>query len=137
MKLPHVWLPLLTLALFTSGNTPVSAQTNAPAGQAAYELSAVDKAPVPKRRIRPDFPNSLRKRDTPAEITLRFIVTAEGRVENITIVRFDDPDMVEPAYIAYEKARFEPGEKDGQPVATRMEVTEIFPEPKAPRKERK
>lgn len=137
MKFPHVWSSLLALSLCAAAVPTSSAQTTPPAGQAAFEVSALDKAPVPKRRIRPDFPASLKKRETPAEITLRFIVTADGRVENITVVRFDEADMVEPAYIAYEKARFDPGEKDGQAVATRMEVTEVFPEPKAPRKERK
>ena len=118
-----------------ASSTTLDAQAPAPA-ETVYELTAVDKAPAPKRRIRPDFPSSLKKRDTPGEITLRFVVTAEGRATDISIVKFNDADMVEPAYIAYEEARFEPGEKDGKPVSTRMEVTEIFPEPKAPKKKK-
>jgi hypothetical protein len=44
--------------------------------------------------------------------------------------------MVDPVYAAYEEAKFEPGQKGGKPVNTRMEITAIFPEPKPPKKEK-
>ena len=138
MKFSRLWIPTL-LGLCCAIVSPVRlpAQPAPSAPNAVYDLSVVDKAPTPKRRIKPDFPSSLKRRETPGEITLRFVVTPEGTVTDISIVKFNDAEMVEPAYAAYEKAKFEPGEKDGRAVHTRMEVTEIFPEPKAPKKEKK
>lgn len=133
MKLSRLWiLPVLALA-FTASALPLPAQSTS---GTTYDLTVVDKAPEPKRRIKPDYPSSLKKRDTPAEITLRFIVTTEGTVTDINIVKFNDPDMVDPVYAAYESAKFEPGQKGGKPVNTRMEVTAIYPEPKPPKKEK-
>jgi TonB family protein len=117
------------------GALPSFAQP-APSSETIYDVSVVDKAPATKKRLKPDYPSSIKRRDTPAEITIRFVVTTEGKVTEINIVKFNDPDMVDPVYAAYEKAKFEPGEKSGRPVNTRMEVTEIFPEPKPPKKEK-
>jgi hypothetical protein len=129
----HARLQMITLlaCVFFTADRPLFAQ---PSGDTIYDLSVVDKAPEPKRRIKPSYPSSLKRRDTPAEITLRFIVTTDGKVVEINVVKFNDPDMVEPVYAAYENAKFSPGERDGKPVNTRMEVTEIFPEPKPPKK---
>ncbi len=133
MKIPRLWiLPALALAL-TVGALPLPSQSTS---EPVYDFTTVDKAPEPKRRIKPDYPSSLKKRDTPAEITLRFVVTTEGTVTDINIVKFNDADMVDPVYAAYEEAKFEPGQKDGKAVATRMEITAIFPEPKPPKKEK-
>jgi TonB family protein len=137
MKFSRFWIPTLLGLCAIGSPAPLDAQPAPSAPNPVYDLSVVDKAPTPKRRIKPDFPSSLKRRETPGEITLRFVVTSEGAVTEISIVKFNEPDMVEPAYAAYEKAKFEPGEKDGRPVHTRMEVTEIFPEPKAPKKEKK
>lgn len=123
---------MLGLAVIGS-SVRLSAQS---ASETIYDLTVVDKAPAAKRRIKPDYPSSIKRRDTPAEITIRFIVTTEGKVADISVVKFNDSDMVEPVYAAYENAKFEPGEKAGKPVNTRMEVTEIYPEPKPPKKEK-
>ena len=126
----------LALVLVVSGLTSGStrAQVAGEANQTVYDISVVDQPPQPKRRIKPSYPASVRKRPAPVSITLRFIVTTEGKVTEISIVRFDDADMVGPAFDAYESARFNPGLKNGLPVNTRMEVTDTYPEPKAPKK---
>jgi outer membrane biosynthesis protein TonB len=128
-------LSLLLGLVLASGAPGLHAQEAA--SDTVYDAVVVDKAPVPKKRIRPDYPSSIKKRDTPAEITLRFIVTTEGKVTEISVVKFNDPDMVEPVYAAYEEANFEPGEKDGKAVNTRVEVTRIYPEPKPEKKKKK
>lgn len=70
------------------------------------------------------FPRSTRENGAKPEITLRFVVTKEGAVENIVIVKFSHPDLIDVAMDAYENARFNPGMKNGEPVNTRIEVTE-------------
>jgi outer membrane biosynthesis protein TonB len=116
---------------------PAPAAPAAPAAATIYDEKSVDKAPVLKRRLKPDFPSSLKKRDTPAEITLSYVVTAQGKVSDITVVKFNDADMVEPAYAELQGAEFQPAEKAGKPVSVRMATTMIFPEPKAPKPPKK
>jgi len=135
MKTAHFLLSVLWLLALASANSPpLGAQPATGDIATIYDVRAVDQAPEPKKRIKPSYPSELRKRATPADITLRFVVTAQGKVTDITVVKFSDSDMVEPVFSAYENARFNPGLKGGKPVSTRMEVTEIYPEPKAPKK---
>lgn len=87
-----------------------------------HEINQSDPHPLPKKTIRIRYPSSVRKHG--GEVTLKFLVTKAGRVENITVVKFSDPDMIEPVYSAYEKAVFTPGLKNGAPVDTWLTVTE-------------
>ena len=125
---------LVVFALGAVAPDDARAQAAGDATQTVYDVSAVDQPPELKKRIKPSYSSALRKRATPAEITLRFVVTTEGKVTEINVVRFTDSDMVDPVFAAYEEARYTPGVKNGKPVNTRMEVTELCPEPKAPKK---
>jgi outer membrane biosynthesis protein TonB len=129
------------LASFAFGSAayaqPAPAAPSAPAAAAIYDEKSVDKAPVLKRRLKPDFPSSLKKRDTPAEITLSYVVTAQGKISDVTVVKFNDSEMVSPALAALDEAEFQPAEKAGKPVSVRMETTMLFPEPKAPKPPKK
>lgn len=87
-----------------------------------YEINQVDPQPVIKKAVRIRLPFAVRKRG--GEITLRFLVNKEGKVEKISIVKFSDTDLVEPVYSAYEKAVYSPGFKDGHPVDTWVTITE-------------
>jgi TonB family protein len=134
MKTSRLWIFAL-LGFIAAAPTGLNAQQTPAANDTViYDLTVVDKAPATKRRIKPDYPAALKKRDTPAEITIRFVVTTSGQVTEINIVKFNDADMVDPVYVAYENAKFSPGEKNGKPVNTRMEITEIYPEPKPAKK---
>jgi hypothetical protein len=119
----------LLSAAFTQAQTPPPA----PPPVTIYTEATADKMPEPKRRIRPDFPSSVRKGDAPAEITFRYIVTPQGKAIDVTVVKFSHSDMVEPGFEALEKATFTPGEKAGKPVSVRVETTFHSPEPKAPK----
>jgi hypothetical protein len=132
--------PRLSLCLFAGFFLAATAQSQTPtppppASSSAnvYTEATVDKAPALKRRLKPDFPSSAGKRDNPGEVTLRYVVTVEGKVVDIVIAKFNNAEMVEPAYIALEQAEFTPGQKAGKPVSVRMETTFIYPEPKAPK----
>ncbi len=87
------------------------------------DVSKVDQAPTPKKPLKPDYPSSLRKKNPPPTINLRLDISADGKVKNLTIVKFSDVDMVDPIYAVYETAVFNPALKDGKPVACRMEMT--------------
>lgn len=94
-----------------------------------YEASDVDRKPEPKRPIRPSYSSSLRRRLTSGEVELSFVVTKEGKVTNIVVVKFSDPDLIDPVYQAYQYAGFTPGTKDGSPVDTHMSAVVPFPNP--------
>lgn len=87
-----------------------------------YEITQVDSPPVLKKAVHLRLPFGVRRRG--GEITLRFLVTKEGTVQSITVVKFSDADLVEPVYSAYENARYSPGIKNGVPVDTWVTVTE-------------
>jgi hypothetical protein len=87
-----------------------------------YPQQSVDVAPVLKKPVKVRYPYSSRKKH--GEIVLRFVVTERGEVAEMVMMRTTDPDMVPPAMDAYEKAQYQPGLKDGKPVATIVEVVE-------------
>lgn len=117
-------LSIACLVLLCAGLLP---QARAVDASGVYEYSEVDVRPTPKKQVRIHFPLSVRKKGESPEIVLRFVVTKDGDVAKITVVKFSHPDMINPAIDAYEAAKFNPGKKDGQPVDTRMEVTELYP----------
>ena len=92
-----------------------------------FPSADVDVKPTPKKPIKVRFPGSVRKKGETPQIVLRFIVTAEGDVTKVIVVMFSHPDMIEPAMEAYEKAKFNPGMKNGKLVETLMEATETYP----------
>lgn len=115
---------LVCMALACVCSAPTARAAEQPAQ--VYDQKDVDEQPTPKRRIKMGFPRSTREDGAIPSITLRFVVTKEGTVEDIVIVKFTHPDLIEEAMDAYERARFNPGVKDGEPVHTRLEVTETW-----------
>jgi hypothetical protein len=111
---------LAAALFFAVSGVPVVAQTPT---QARYESAQVDKAPEPKKPVRVKYPSSARKKG--GEITLRFLVTKEGTVKEMMVIRFTHDEMVEPAYSAYESAVYNPGMKDGKAVDTWVEITDV------------
>lgn len=88
-----------------------------------YESAQVDQAPQPRREIHIRYPRELRKER--AEVKLRFVVRSTGKIDNLTVVKFSNVDMIEFAYRGYESAEYSPGLKNGKPVDTWVEVTEV------------
>lgn len=92
-----------------------------------FNYADVDTKPTPKKPVRVRFPSSVRKKGETSEIVLRFVVTKTGDVAKLTVVKFSDADMINPAMESYERAKFNPGLKNGAPVDTWMEATETVP----------
>jgi len=125
MKLPPLLFVLCITTVFSSF-TLIAKAADVPLSR-RFQYAEVDVKPTPKKPIRVRFPGSVRKKGETAQIVLRFVVTSQGETKKIVVVKFSDPDMIEPAMEAYEAARFNPGMKDGSPVDTVMEVTETYP----------
>ena len=126
MKLPSLLLLLSFVLVYPSFTSFAKAAKAPDDGLRPVPFTEVDVKPTPKKPVRIRFPGTVRKKGETPEIVLRFVVTRQGDVKRLVIVRFSHPDMIEPAMDAYEAAKFTPGLKEGQPVDTMMEVTELY-----------
>ena len=90
--------------------------------ESVYELNSVTKPPKPVKQSAPKYPQDLRKKGIQGTVTLRFIVSKDGKVVNVTVLSSDHELFEEPAVDAVKKWRFEPAEKNGKPVACRVRI---------------
>ncbi|MEO8053106.1 MAG: energy transducer TonB, partial [Acidobacteriota bacterium] len=115
----------------TRGKLPVATKARLPLEFAssynlARELFETDVQPVPLKRVSPGYPAILRRRGQSGEVTLRFVVTAEGRVGYIRVVKSSHPGFDEEALKAVKQWTYKPGQLKGKPVATWLEQTVAF-----------
>lgn len=87
-----------------------------------YELDDLTRAPRPISQRAPTYPPELRRAGISGTVVLMFIVRSDGSTSNISVERSDNPAFEEPAIRAVRKWRFEPGEKDGKAVSTRVRI---------------
>jgi len=87
-----------------------------------YELEDLTRAPRPISQRAPTYPPELRRAGISGTVVLMFIVRDDGTTSNVTVERSDNPAFEEPAIRAVRKWRFEPGEKDGKAVNTRVRI---------------
>ena len=123
-RLVGVVLGCLSLATFSSVLSAESSQKSIEqSSHRAFEVGQIDIPPTPLKPIVIHLPRSLRKEH--AEVKLRFIVTKEGKVSDLTVVKFSDSEMIDPVYGAYASAVYSPGAKDGKSVDVWVDVTEV------------
>lgn len=87
-----------------------------------YELEDLTRAPRPTYQAAPTYPPELRRAGISGTVRLMFVVRADGTTARITVEASDNPAFEEPAIRAVRKWRFEPGEKDGKAVNTRVRI---------------
>ena len=86
------------------------------------ELSDLDQMPKPIYQVAPIHPYRLRKRGISGEVLVEFFVTKEGDVVAATAKESTRPEFEAAAVAAISLWKFEPGIKNGVPVACRMQV---------------
>jgi RNA polymerase sigma factor (sigma-70 family) len=91
-----------------------------------YDISQLDRQPVPRFQARPQYPVELRTAGIGGEALVDFVVDTEGNVVNATAVRSSRREFEEPAVTAVSKWKFKPGEKNQQIVNTHMQVPIVF-----------
>jgi periplasmic protein TonB len=82
------------------------------------DVSDLEKRPEPVSQVAPAYPAELRKAKVEGAVTLLFVVSEEGRVEDPRVENSSRPEFEKPALEAVRKWRFRPGMKGGQPVRT-------------------
>jgi protein TonB len=85
-----------------------------------YQLAQLDSPPRPLVRMDPEYPRSARRRRIEGFVELVFVITPEGRVADIDVVRSEPGDVfVAEARAAVKRWRFTQPLKNGKPVAVR------------------
>jgi len=85
-----------------------------------------DKPPEVIKQPPPFYPLVMRNSGMIGEVTLSFIVTANGDVENPSVIRSNNPNFEQPAIDAILQWKFKPGIKDGMPMNARMQIPISF-----------
>jgi TonB family protein len=100
---------------------------NAPAAQSIAQVSDpyVD-APRLVRGANPKYPKDARNVGHQGTSVLSLVVGIDGRPRDITIVRPLDPELDDCAIAAVSKWRYQPAERDGEPVEVRVHTRVRF-----------
>lgn len=90
-----------------------------------HSAKTVDIAPVPTKRVEPDFPSGMNYALSGMAF-VAFTVRGDGRVQDASIVRADDIQFGEAAVSAILKWRFTPAKLNGATVDCRMTMPFFF-----------
>lgn len=94
--------------------------------QDAFDVADLEKRPEAISQIPPLYPPELRKAKIEGQVTLVFVLSEGGRVEEPRVENSSRPEFEKPALEAIRKWRFRPGIKDGQPVRTYVRIPMRF-----------
>jgi protein TonB len=84
----------------------------------AFDVADLEKRPEPISQAGPVYPPELRKARIDGSVTIAFLITEDGRVEDPRVENSTRPEFERPALDAIRKWRYRPGMKDGQAVRT-------------------
>jgi protein TonB len=91
-----------------------------------FDVSELEKRPEVVAQVAPAYPAELRKAKIEGTVTLVFLLTEDGRVEDPRVENSSRPEFEKPALEAVRRWRFKPGMKDGAAVKTHMRLPMRF-----------
>jgi TonB family protein len=100
----------------------IEASRTQPLDSGPTEAWQPDATPRPLHVTEPLYPAELLAARTMGDVTVQFIVLDNGTVDDCRIVASDHPAFAAAATEALQQWRFQPGVKDGKPVATRLQI---------------
>ncbi len=95
-------------------------------GEMVYPAEELEKPPVPLVKVAPAYPPELKPSRIEGEVHLIFIVDEAGNVKRPKVSRSSNRKFNESAIKAIRQWKFEPGEKDGKKVKTRVALVMSF-----------
>lgn len=105
------------------GTAGMAFSTPVAAPQSEFDISQVDAMPQVISRRDPVYPYSARQKNLSGIVILKFLVTPEGNVEQVSVVQSNPPGVFDDAAIqAISAWRFKPGTLDGEAVSTWMTI---------------
>jgi TonB family protein len=104
---------------------PLSAQQQ-PDPYGVYEVGNGVMAPKPVSMPGPDYSEKARKKKLNGAVVVAMIVTPEGDVRDLKVIKSLDKDLDKAALAAVSTWKFEPATKDGKPVAVHLKTEVDF-----------
>ena len=121
-------VPLAVNVPRTVANAPnIQQDTRGVASNQEYTVGDVDSVPGALGQALPPYPRRARRRGIEGWVKVRFLVTKDGRVRNLTVLQ-ESPSRVfhKTVMNTVPRWRFKPARKDGHPVNVWVEQTINF-----------
>jgi len=88
----------------------------------SFTLGQLDRHPVPRQRVSPEYPEALQRAGIGGTVEVEFVVDPAGNVIAAYVVRPGQAALDAAAVAAVRQWTFQPGLRGGQPVNVRMRV---------------
>jgi protein TonB len=111
-------------AVFFGGN--LLAQEPDKTSEPVYELGSGVTPPKSVYAPNPTYDEHARKKKINGTVILAIIVTAEGTVRDVKVIKSLDPGLDKQAMAAVRTWKFEPATKKGKPVAVHLKTEADF-----------
>jgi len=90
------------------------------------DAEKVDVQPQATKRVPPIYPAKLKSAKIAGNVLLSFVVDVTGKPTQISAVQSSNEALVKPAVESLTQWRFTPAQKDGHPVACRIQQPFVF-----------
>ncbi|HEX2853868.1 MAG TPA: TonB family protein [Opitutaceae bacterium] len=97
----------------------------APAAPGKTALSG-DRPPTPTQIVGPKYPFEMRAAGISGEAVVSLVINSKGEIQDARIARSTHREFEEAALAAARQWKFDPGQKGGRVINTRMEVPIVF-----------
>jgi TonB family protein len=114
------------MALMFSGSVVLAQDPPDKTSEVVYEVGSGVMAPKATYMPDPEYSESARKKKINGTVTIAMIVTPEGKVRDLKVVKGLDKSLDKQALAAVSTWRFEPATKDGKPVAVHLSTDVTF-----------
>ena len=84
-----------------------------------FNIGDLDQKPIAQFRQSPTFPYEMSRAGITGQVTLEFIINANGDVIDARVIHSTHREFEQPAIVALMKWKFKPGKKGGHAVNTR------------------
>ena len=121
--LPNTYRNRVSPSTFGSG---AGASSGSSSGSGVYRIGGPVTAPTVVARVEPDYSEEARKAKYQGTVILSIEVGADGVPRNIKVARSLGLGLDEKAIEAVKQWRFRPGQKEGQAVATAVNLEVTF-----------
>ena len=97
-----------------------------PDSDGVYEVGNGVMAPKSVSAPNPEYTEKARKKKLNGSVTVAMIVTPEGNVRDVKVIKSLEKDLDKQALAAVSTWKFEPATKDGKPVPVHLKVEVDF-----------